>query len=247
MASRPHVPWRNGQNLHRQAERLHLPGQARAEGRDKPFAGRIHDLVRQPHAPTGTKVHDERRAVSAQRRQQQARETRHEAVVQVDGAVDVGGRVRREGLERRRHHGEAADVVDQDGDVQMAHRGGRVLQSGRVVCDRVHDEDADLCGWRLALQGGLRGFELVALVSEEDHVEALGAEGLGESEAEPVARAGDESPGGGAVLVCMEGGPAEVGVEEAGDAVEEVDGCEEAEEVYGRVKDHCRLWLAQCA
>ena len=233
MAPGPHIPRRDGQHLHGQAEHPHLARQACTEGRDEGFGRCVHDLVGQANPAAGAEVHDERGTVATQRREQPAREAGHEARVQGDGAVDVGGRVRGQGLVGGCHGRKAPDVVEQHGDVQVLHRGERPVQRCGVVGDGVHDQDAHLRRGRLPLQGGLRGSELAGLVPEQDGVEAHRAERLRKAEPEAVAAAGDEGPGGGAVPVGQDRGGADIGVEKGGEAVKEVEGGEEAESVDG--------------
>lgn len=106
------------------------------------------------------------------------------------------------------------DVVKAGDEVRdLAVGGGRSIQNG----------DAELALGELMTQGGDYVFEFAGVAAMKDDVEAVAGELSGETFANAIASAGDESPRFFTVVVLVEGGGAQVAIDEAGEAEKEED------------------------
>ena len=112
--------------------------------------------------------------------------------------------MRVQGLEIRRHDPrEASDVIDQDGEMEVADGRGDVLdRTDEVASEGICDGDTDGAVWILAVQVRFEPCELDRVAAVKDDVESTTAELLGEAEANPATGACHEGPGVGAVEVA---------------------------------------------
>ena len=88
----------------------------------------------------------------------------------------------------------AADVVNEDGDIQA---GDKLLQTvvvGVIVPLKVHGKGLDLDDGVFGVDFGGEGIELAGGTGDEDDIEALGCELQGEFFADAVGGTGDEGP-----------------------------------------------------
>lgn len=106
------------------------------------------------------------------------------------------------------------DVVKAGDKVRdLAVGGGRSIQNG----------GAELALGELMTQGGDYVLEFAGVAAMKDDVEAVAGELSGETFANAIASPGDESPRSFTVVVLVEGGGAQVEIDEAGEAEKEED------------------------
>lgn len=140
------------------------------------------------HARLRPSVTYQGRLVRSQRQQDLSGELRCEAQVDVDPSVDQLGKLLCELPGIRFSTSNAADVVDQDLDIELLElgmRGGHLLGIASV-CDGIQNENLELPGGPLRKQFLSDALQLLLIAAVQDDIEALRRELLCESQADTI-------------------------------------------------------------